>query len=210
MAIIYFGFLANDVYISESRFVVRSPNKPATSGFGFLLKTVGYSSGGDEVYAANDYLASRDALRELNQKNAVARAYGAPSISIFDRFNPLGYDGSFEALYKYFTHKVTLQYETSTSISTLTVRAYTAQDARRFNADLLRQAEELVNHLNERSRTDLMVVSEREVARSREQARKTAQALSAFRDRSEIIDPEKQAGVQLQMISKIQDELISS
>lgn len=210
LAVIYFGFLANDVYVSESRFVVRSPNKPETNGFGFLLKTVGYSSGGDEVYAANDYLASRDALRELNQKSAVTQAYGASNISIFDRFNPLGYDGSFEALYKYFTHKVTLQYETSTSISTLTVRAYSAQDAQRFNAELLRQAEGLVNRLNEQSRTDLMAVSAREVARSREQARKTAQALSAFRDRSAIIDPEKQAGVQLQMISKIQDELIAS
>ncbi len=210
LAILYFGVLASDVYISESRFVVRSPNKPETNGFGMLLKTVGYSSGGEEVYAANDYLSSRDALRELNRKNAVACSYGAAWVSIFDRFNPLGYNGSFEALYRYFTHKVTLQYETSTSITTLTVRAYTAQDARRFNAELLQQAEGLVNRLNDRARNDLMAVSESEVARSRERARETARALSAFRDRSEIIDPEKQAGVQLQMISKIQDELIAA
>ena len=31
VAILYFGFFASDVYISESRFVVRSPDKPALS-----------------------------------------------------------------------------------------------------------------------------------------------------------------------------------
>ncbi len=37
-----------------------------------------------------------------------------------------------------------------------------------------------------------------------------ALALAQFRNASGIIDPEKQAAVQLQMISKLQDELIGS
>src|SRR5689334_12890066 len=32
LSIVYFGFLASDVYVSESKFVVRSPDKPASTG----------------------------------------------------------------------------------------------------------------------------------------------------------------------------------
>lgn len=206
----YFGLLASDIYISESKFIVRSPSKPETTGFGVLLKTVGYSNSGDEIFAANEYLASRDALRELNQKNAVQRAYGSNFVSIFDRFDPLGLDSSFEALYRYFKHKIALQYESATSITTLTVRAYDPESARAFNQRLLEQAEGLVNRLNERAQSDLVNSAQAEVDLARKQVAASAQALAAYRNRAAILDPEKQAGLQLQMVSKLQDELIAT
>jgi capsular polysaccharide transport system permease protein len=211
LATLYFGLFASNVYISESRFIVRSPSKPEASGMGVLLKTVGFSSGsGDEVFAANDYLASRDAMRELNRNEAVERAYGPGHASWIDRFDPLGYDHSFESLYRYFGKKVSVQFESSTSITTLSVRAYDAQDARRFNAGLLDQAEKLVNKLNERSRHDLLDVAQKEVDRARKQAIDAAQALAAYRDQAGVVDPEKQAEVQIQMVSKLQDQLIAA
>src|SRR5688572_29837574 len=65
LATMYFGFLASDVYISQSQFVVRSPDKPATSGLGVLLKSVGFSNAGDEIFIAHDFIKSRDALKSL-------------------------------------------------------------------------------------------------------------------------------------------------
>lgn len=50
LAVLYFGLFASDVYISESRFVVRSPDKPAASGLGFLLKSTGFANAGDEIF----------------------------------------------------------------------------------------------------------------------------------------------------------------
>ena len=44
IAFLYFVIFASDVYISEARFIVRSPNKPETTGFGVLLNTVGFSN----------------------------------------------------------------------------------------------------------------------------------------------------------------------
>ncbi|WP_285020472.1 hypothetical protein [Novosphingobium sp. fls2-241-R2A-195] len=210
LAILYFGLLASDVYISESRFVVRSPNKPETTGFGVLLKSVGYSSAGEEIYVANDYLQSRDALRDINRGGIVARAYGSSAISAFNRFNALGLDGSFEALYQYFSNKVTVQHETATSITTLEVRAYTAAEAKAFNEALLHQAEQLVNRLNSRAQKDLVASATEEVKRSRGQVDETARALAEYRNRAGLVDPEKQAGLQLQMVSKLQDELIAA
>jgi capsular polysaccharide transport system permease protein len=210
LAILYFGLFASDVYVSESRFVVRSPDKPATSGLGVILKSAGFSNAGDEIFAAHEYVRSRDALKELNHDDAVARAYGNSRISIFDRFNPFGLNGSFEDLYNYYQKKVGVEYSTSSSITTLTVRAFTPQDAQGFNRQLLDRSEELVNRLNNRGRTDLVRFATEEVVEAKIAAREAALSLAGFRNARGILDPEKQATLQLQMVSKLQDELIGA
>lgn len=212
-AILYYGVFASDVYISESRFVVRSPDKPSLGGLGLLVKSSGLSTSGDEIYATKDYLTSRDALSAINRGNAFENAFSKSNISIFDRYDGISSFGdtrTFESLYKYYNRKVKVDYDTSSSITTLTVRAYDAAAAQRFNEQLLEMAEATVNRMSERSRQDLINVAQGEVDRAKQQAQDAAAALGEYRNRVGLIDPEKQAAVQVQMISKLQDELIAA
>lgn len=209
-AAIYFGVLASDVYISESQFVVRSPDKPQSSGFGFLLKNVGFSSAGEEVFAAQKYIQSRDALAAINQNDRFLNAYTRPGVSIFDRFNPLGIDGSFEDLFEYFSGRVLVDYDTTTSITTLKVRAFDPADAQHFNRALLEMAERTVNAMNTRGRQDLIGFATTEVTIAKRRSAEAAAALASYRNQAGVVDPEKQASLQLQMIAKLQDELIAA
>lgn len=209
-AVLYYGFLASDIYVSESRFVIRSPEKPASSGLGVILKTAGFANAGDETQAAKFYISSRDALAAINRNGEVARSYSAPSISIFDRFDPLGTGGSFEDLHKYFSGKVGADFDSGSSITTLSVRAYNPKDAQRFNLELLAQSEALVNRLNERGRKDLIGYAQTEVAEAQQMAGEAAARLAEYRNSTGVVDPEQQATVQLQMISKLQDKLITA
>lgn len=210
LSILYFGFLSSNVYLSESRFIVRSPEKPMVSGVGMLLKGAGFSAAGDEIFAAQNFVTSRDALRALDRNGAFRKSYGAGTVSLLDRFDPLGIAGSFEQLYAYYQGKVYVEHDNSSSISTLIVRAYNPADAQRFNERLLEMAEQTVNRLNDRAREDLIRINAQEVVAAKQRAEQTALALSAFRNREGVIDPEKQASVQLQMVSKLQDELITT
>ena len=210
LAIIYYGFIASDIYVSQTQFVVRSPDKPAASGLGVLLKSVGFSNAGDEIFATQEYVVSRDALRTLNKQGAVEAAYTRPGISIFDRFNPLGWNGSFEDLYDYYVKRVGIEHDATSSITTLSVGAFTAQDAFRFNKQLLSQAEQLVNRLNTRGQSDLVEYAKRETEEAEQAGLKASRELAQFRDQRGVIDPEKQATVQLQLVSKLQDELIGA
>lgn len=210
LAILYFGFLASAVYVSESKFVVKSPEKPTASGLGVILQGAGFTSGTNEIYAAQSYAISRDALRAINRNGEFERAYTRPDIFILDRFNPFGLAGSFEDLYEYFRTKVRLLNDTVTSISTLTVRAYSPEEAYRVNRRLLQMSEATVNRLNVRGREDLVRYAQNEVVNAKAQAQAAAVALAAFRNRQGVVDPEKQAEVQLQMVSKLQDSLISA
>ena len=209
-AAVYFGLLASDVYISQSQFVVRSPDKPAASGLGVLLKSAGFSNAGDEVFITHDYVRSRDALRSLNRDGSVARAFGAPGISMLDRYNGFGWNGTFEDLYDFYRGKVGVEHDSASSITTLKVKAFSPEDARRMNRQLLDLSEALVNRLNNRGEIDLLGNAQREAADAEAEARRASQALGAFRQRSGIVDPERQATVQIQLVSKLQDELIGA
>jgi capsular polysaccharide transport system permease protein len=210
LAMLYYGLFASDVYISESKFVVKSPDRPAMPGIGALLSGAGFSNANEELHGAETFATSRDALHAVNKGDQFRRAYSSSSISIFDRFDPLGVSASFEALYKYFQGKVGVAVDTSTSISTLTVKAYTPEDARRLNEELLELSEAKVNQLNTRGREDLVRFAQVDVDQAQQKDRQAAMALAAFRGREQLVDPEKQAAVEMQMISKLQDELIST
>jgi BexC/CtrB/KpsE family polysaccharide export inner-membrane protein len=207
---LYFGLIASDVYISESRFVVRSAEKPAKSGLGMLLSSAGFANASEEVRAAQGFIQSRDALRSLDRDGLARKTWGNDRVSLFNRFDPLGLSGSFEELYLYYGGKVGAEFDAETGITTLTVRAFSPKDAQAINRRLLEGAEGLVNTLNLRGQTDLVRYAEREVADAQVQARKAALELAAYRNRAGVIDPERQAAVQLQMISKLQDELIGA
>ena len=209
LSILYFGIFASDVYISESRFVVKAPKQAASDGVGLLLQSAGFNNANEEVYATNDYIISRSALQQLNKDGAVTAAYTAPGISIFDRFNPLGWDGSCEKLFKYYTNRVQVTSDSRSAISTLVVRAYSSDDALRLNSRLLQLAEDMVNRLNTRGREDLIRYAQAEVDAAKQQARTASLALAASRTKQGVVDPQQQAAIQLQMVSKLQDELIT-
>lgn len=210
LASLYFGLLASDVYTSESSFVVRSPEKPSASTLGVLLKGAGFSSARDESYSVQNYILSRDALQVLNTEVGLGEAFASPSVDRINRFGGLDGDHSFEALHTYYQKKVSVLTDGNSSITTLKVKAFTAQDAVRANQVLLEQSEALVNRLNERGRQDLIRFAQVEVDQAAHKSRAAALALSSYRNRQGVIDPERQATSQLQQVAKLQDELIAT
>lgn len=209
VAVVYFGLLASDVYISESRFVVRAPGKPNVSPLGSILGAGGFASASDDSYAVVDYVRSRNALSDSNKDGMVRRVYSEPGISTIDRFDSPFRGQSNEQLYRYFGNKVDISFDSSSQITTLRVDAYTPQDARALNERLLEHSEKLINRLSERGRADAIQSAQVQVEDARTKARNAIIALGQFRNSSGIIDPEKQASINLQMISKEQDALLA-
>jgi capsular polysaccharide transport system permease protein len=209
LAVVYFGLIASDVYISESRFVVRSSQRQSQVGLGALLQSTGFSRSQDDTYAVHDFVLSRDALRELASRMDLTKALQPDAIDFPDRFPLFGLDDSFEAFYKHYKKYVSIEYDTTSSISTLYVRAYSAADAQKINDILLGMGERLVNAMNDRSRQDLIGVAQKEVASAEERLKAASLALSGFRSKQALFDPDRQSLLQLQSVAKLQDELIS-
>jgi capsular polysaccharide transport system permease protein len=209
-AILYFGLIASDVYVSESRFIVSNSQSSMPSGGIESLLMGGGSHGHGDSYEVRDYILSRDALRELKNKLKIDEVYARPGTSFIDRYPGLIYDHSFEELYKYYGRHVELEMDPSSSIVILTVRAFSADDARRINSELLDMSERLVNTLNVRSRQDLIGFAEGEVKVASERDKDAAVALFTYRSNQTVFEPNKQAALQLETVGKIHQELLST
>ncbi len=208
LAIIYFGFIASDIYTSESRFLVRSPEKATTSPFGNLLKGGGFSSSQDDSYTVQNYVLSRDALKQLDDKLNISQVYSNKNIDVFSRFAGLDWDNSFEALYLFYLKQIAINIDAASSITTLTVKSYAPEDAYRINEELIEMSEQLVNQLNEIEQKDTLRFATAEVENAEKKAKNAAVALSNYRIEKGVIDPEQQATIEFGQIVKLQDQLL--
>jgi capsular polysaccharide transport system permease protein len=208
-AAIYYGFVASDVYISESKFVVRSPERQTITGLGALFRSAGFSRAQDDSHTVQEYINSRDALKLLNEQVKLGDIYSSNDIDRISRFAGIDTDNSFEALFRYYLKKVAIRTDTASSISILTVRSFTPESAQKANQLLLEQSEALVNRLNERGRQDLVRYATLELVNAQKKAAASALAVAQYRSTQNVIDPERQATVQIQQITKLQDEKLA-
>lgn len=195
LAAIYYGFIASDVYISESRFVIKSPDqkKSQTSTLANLVQTTGMSGGQEQTNEVLTFVRSRDALKALEKMPGIRDKYGAPEADYFSRFpGPLS-DDSFESLFKYYGKMVDARFEVEEGTAIIKARAFTPQDAYAINARLLDLSEGLVNRLNGRAQSKGIIEAQRQVDLATERAKAARVALTQYRNAQSLIDPSQQA-----------------
>lgn len=209
-SIVYFGVVASDVFVSESRFVVRSPQRQAqTSVVGALLQGTGFARAQDDTYPVIDYVQSRDALTELNAKNYVFDSYSRQG-DFLSRFQA-HLDPSFENLWKYYKNRiVTVELDSTSAITTLQVRAFTAQAAVDINEKLIEMSERLVNRMNQRAASDSIHFAKLQADEAASKAKDAAAALASYRNTNTVFDPERQSALQLQQVTALQGQLFAA
>lgn len=210
LAIVYFGLFASDIYVSESRFVIRSASHQSqTSLVGTLLQGSSLGHSQDDTYPVIDYIQSRDALRELNRNDYIVKAYSENGDWISHFRSSL--DNSFEALWKYYdSHIVSVDLDAASGITTLQVRAYTAADAERINVRLLDISERLINRMNDRATEDTLHFAQLRANEAAARAKDAAAKMASYRNSNTVFDPDKQSALQLQQVTLLQNQLLSA
>ena len=211
LALVYYGLIASDVFISESRFVVRSPQRQQSSSvLGAIFSGAGFTRSQDDAFSVHDFIVSRDALSELDKKLQVRKAYTNSNVDFLSRFPGMLGDDSFESLHKYYGKQVSVVHDSTSNISTLRVSAFNAQQSHAINELLLVMGERLINETNDRGRQDLVKYAQAEVAVAEGKTKAASLALAGYRNQRSVFDPDRQSAIQLQQVSKLQDELIST
>ncbi len=213
LAAFYFIFLASDIYVSESSFVVRTPNQKQSGGGGLGAALLGAGLGGvsqaqDDVYTVSQYIMSRDALQLLDDQINLRDSWGSREIDFIRRFDAMGWNNTREALFEYYPRRISVDVDPSAGITTLAVNDFSPEQATQINEILLGEAENLVNMLNTRARNDLIRFAENEVNLAEEKAKDAALAVSVYRNTQSVVDPERQTELHFQHISRLQEELM--
>ncbi|WP_168554100.1 capsule biosynthesis protein [Novosphingobium sp. SG720] len=204
LSIFYYGFIANDIYVSESRFVIKSPDekRPQLSSLANLIQTTGLSAGQEQANEVLDFIRSRDALANLQQRINIRQRYDRGA-DVFSKYSKDIFGDSFEYLYKYYTRMVDANLDTQTGTAVVVVKAYTPEDAYQINQTLLSLSEDMVNRLNDRAQGRGIAEAQQQVEQATERARKITAAITQYRNRSALIDPGKQAGGVLEIANQL-------
>lgn len=212
LAGVYFFGIASDLYVSEVKFVVRGPEQSPMSAVGAMMM-LGSGGGGasEDTFAVHEFLMSRDAVRKLERSNNLRTVFSRPEGDMLTRFpGPTYWRRDFEALYRTYSHFVSVELDSSTGVSTLMVKAYRPEDAQNIARALLGYGEELVNQLNDRSRQAAVGTFEREVSLDQQRIADIQGKLTAYRVKEKMLDPKSAATGPLAMVAQLEAQLTTS
>jgi capsular polysaccharide transport system permease protein len=201
---VYFFGIASDLYLSEARFIVSSPKQVQTNPIGAMLQSSGLTRANDDTASVEDYITTRDAVRKLEEHNDLRAVLSRPEGDFVTRFQGmLFWRHDFEALYRSYGHFVSVETDTMTGVTTLSVKAYRPEDAKMLATALLGYSEQLVNELNERARRDALELAQREVDGAEQRIAQIQDQLTAYRVKQKMLDPKTASSGVLELIAQL-------
>ena len=200
---VYYFVIASDLYLSEAKFIVRTPKQVQASGIGALIQSTGLARAEDDTGAVQDFVMSRDAVRKLEQKNDLRTMFSRPEGDIVTRFpGVLFWRKDFEALYSRYEHFVSVEIDPN-GVTALRVKAYRPEDAQTLAGALLSYSEQLINDLNDRARRDALDTARREIDRAEQRIAQIQTELTAYRVKQKMLDPKSASSGVLELIGQM-------
>jgi capsular polysaccharide transport system permease protein len=188
-----FGYAA-DQYVTEFRFTVRQQQALKSnpgSGLGASL------SGANPLLAvlANSevvvqYLQSHQVVDDIAGKVDLESVYGGKDADWWARMAP---QASTEQRLRYWKRVVDPFFDMTTGVVSVSVRAFTPEDARRVAATALAASERLVNTMSDRAHHDAVAYAEAQTAEAEARLKKSEAAIAGYRNKNAVLFPQVQA-----------------
>lgn len=201
----YYTFFAADRFATEIRFAIKASDSKQSDVLGMLtgLPNAGGAGGVQESYLVVTYLASREAVEELDREIGLRKLYAAPHGDFLSR---LSSDATLDDLVDYWGHRISTAVDLQSNSVSFEVQAFTAEDAKRIADALLAMAEKLINSINERAHADAVRFADEQVARAETRLDANRRALREFRDWQANLDPNKTADTALATMTTLNNE----
>jgi len=191
----YYLFIASDQYVSESRFVIKTPNQrqAPTTSLANLIQTTGMSFGLEQTREVLDYLNSRAAVGDISKNIDLKAVFENENADFLSRYPRPWKKDRFENLYGYYRGMVDASIDSDTNIAVVRVRAFTPEESYRINEGLLQLSEAMVNRLSDRAQRQSVSEADRHVVEAEQRLKKARVAMSRYRQSENLVDPNKQA-----------------
>lgn len=202
----YLWAKATDQYVSATAFSIRKEDAtPQVDLLGGLAALGGGASGGSDLDILYQYIRSPDMVEVIDQKLDLRSKFSLqwPNDFVF-AYNP---DGTIEDLTDYWQRQVQVYTDTTTGLVSINVNAFTAQDAQEIAAAILDQSTDKINEISAVARADSMRLAERELEKARVMLTEARQGMTAFRMRTQIVDPQADLAGQMGVLNGLQAQL---
>ncbi len=207
LAAIYFYVFATDQYVAVSQFAVRGNVEQLEESSGGQFSDLIMKHNSQDSFIIRDFVESRAIVAKMEESLQVSKMFSRPEADFWARYRV---DQPIEELVKYWNKHVRTRIEVLSGIITLSVRAFTPEDALAINRGIVARSEALINDISRRAQSDMVKHAEAEAAKAQERLRNAHMALQTFRNRWGIIDPAKTAESTLLTIAVLRKDRLKA
>lgn len=200
----YFFRLATPMFATRAEFVIQQAAPTAAAGqLGGLLSGTALATSQDSI-AVQGYLQSREAMARLEEDLGFRAHFQSPAIDPVQRLDP---GASLEAAYKVYRRFVKISYDPTEGIVRMEVIAADPAVASAWADQLIRYAEEQVDHLTQRLRADQMTEAQTGYDEAQAALAASQRKLIELQERFKVISSESEVGLMTAQISSLETQL---
>jgi len=191
----YFYAVATPMYATKSAFLILKAESGPSVGGGLLSGTQ-FATNQDAI-AVQGYLQSKDAMLRLESDEGFKTHFSQEWIDPIQRLDA---DASNEAAYKVYKRNIEIGYDPTEGLIRMEVVAADPEVSAQFSEALIAYAEERVDNLSARKRSNAVADAEIQLENSRNNRRDVQELLLRMQQEGNIADPEARlAGLRAQI-----------
>ncbi|QBY02835.1 capsule biosynthesis protein [Rhodophyticola sp. CCM32] len=201
----YLWTRAADQYASFVGFSVRMEETgSAIEILGGITDLSGSSSSDTDILY--EFLQSQELVRRVDDHLDLRRIWsrGDPAIDPVFAYHP---PGAIEDLVAHWDRKVRIYYDNGSGLIDLRVLAYDPADAQRIAQLIFEESSAMINALSDVAQEDAISYARDELSQAENRLTAARVALTAFRNRTQIVDPTIDTQGQMGLVSTLQAQL---
>ncbi|MCF6190759.1 MAG: hypothetical protein L3J51_09785 [Cocleimonas sp.] len=203
LGVTYYTMFASDQYETLAHFTIEKNGQGQSDPLGALTGLPGNVSSTRDALIIKDFIESNEVIARTKEDFDLRKIY---SRNDKDWLSRLEEDASLEEVAEYWQDKVQVEFDAASGIISLTVLAFEREEAVTVIKAILRESEELVNKLSEKSRQDSLVFAKKELKNAETNLKKARQNVRVFRDKEQALSPEKHAESKLNLVESLEAE----
>src|SRR6056297_3799857 len=204
VAAIYLHESARNQYASSVAFTVRREEQPSAVDIlgGLSNLSTASSSDSDILF---EFIQSHELVAKIDGTLDLRQIYSEPYGS--DPVFALKPDASIEELLAYWQRMVRISYAPGTGLIDVEVLSFDAETSKRIAEEIFSESSRMINQLSTIAREDAMRYAREELNDALQQLSNARQALTAFRSRNQIVNPDADIQVQMGLLGSLQQML---
>lgn len=198
----YYTKIASPLYATVSQFKIQSADGMIGTGGGMMAASA--MALNPDAVSVQSYLTSRDAMLRLDRDLGFKRAFQDPAIDPVRRLPP---DATNEASYRIYADSVKIGYDPTEGVINMEVIAPDPLLSQQFSTALISYAEEQVDQMTARLRTDQMAGAIENYEDAEAKMLAAQQRVQRLQEELGVLDPNAEGGLVMGQVSSLENQL---
>ncbi len=206
LALVYWGGIASDRYVSEAHVIVQRTDMGSSQSVDFSSLISGVAGGNHaDQFLLRDYLLSVDILNKLDAELDLRGHYSDGKYDLFSRM--WDENEEVELFHRYYLSRVSIDFDERAGILVIKAQAYEPQIATAIASMLVKEGERYMNELAHRLADEQVSFLEQQVEQRSHEALQARQAVIEFQNSNGLVSPQGTVEGMVATINKLEARL---